>query len=337
MLKLALVQIAQGKNGEALATLESARGALDAADYGLAVALAGRADDAVAVLDDAARLTGADSRVRQNLALAYGLSGDWEMARTVAAQDIPADQLDSRIQQWMVMATPTQASDQVAALTGVHPSADPGQPVQLALTKIPETPQYAQLVVPQAKPQSQAVADIPASAPPALPAAETQEVTAPVMAEAARSLIEAPAKPEPAALADEPAAPVVEAKLPTKFYAPVKPAKLVTLSDAVRDAAEKEQRATGRSNSVVQLGAYSSPERVTVAWAMLTKRYPALAKYTPMRARFDGPNGTVWRLSIKGFASQEEAMSKCDSLQSRGGQCFVRRVAGDAPVQMASR
>ena len=157
------------------------------------------------------------------------------------------------------------------------------------------------------------------------------------MAEAARSLIEAPAKPEPAVLADEPAASVVEAKLPTKFDAPVKPAKLVTLSDAVRDAAEKEQRATGRSNSVVQLGAYSSPERVTVAWAMLTKRYPALAKYTPMRARFDGPNGTVWRLSIKGFASQDEAMSKCDSLQSRGGQCFVRRVAGDAPVQMASR
>ena len=95
--------------------------------------------------------------------------------------------------------------------------------------------------------------------------------------------------------------------------------------------------ASGRSNSVVQLGAYSSPERVTAAWNILTKRYPALAKYTPMRARFDGPNGTVWRLSIKGFASQDEAMSKCDSLQSKGGQCFVRRVAGDAPVQMASR
>ena len=341
MLKLSLVQIAQGKNAEALATLDSARGALDAADYGLAVALAGQPADAVAVLDEAARLTGADSRVRQNLALAYGLSGDWENARAVAAQDVPADQLDSRIQQWMAMATPTQASDQVAALTGVHPSADPGQPVQLALTTVPNTPQYAQLVVPQAKPQPQAAADIPASAPPALPAVETQEVAAPVMAEAARSLIEAPAKPEPAVLADapapEPVAPVVEAKLPTSFDAPVKPAKLVTLSDAVRDAAEKEQRASGRSNSVVQLGAYSSPERVAVAWAMLTKRYPALAKYTPMRARFDGPNGTVWRLSIKGFASQDEAMSKCDSLQSKGGQCFVRRLAGDAPVQMASR
>ncbi|HET9811073.1 MAG TPA: tetratricopeptide repeat protein, partial [Sphingomicrobium sp.] len=135
ILKLALVQIAQGKNARALAELEAARYALDAADYGLALALAGQPEHAVTVLDEAARMPGADSRLRQNLALSYALSGDWAMARTVAAQDVPPAQLDDRIQQWMAMATPQHASDQVAALTGVTPAADPGQPERLALNR----------------------------------------------------------------------------------------------------------------------------------------------------------------------------------------------------------
>ena len=52
-----------------------------------------------------------------NLALAYAFTGDWTAARTIAAQDVPADQLDARIQQWMALAS-RRALDQVAALTG---------------------------------------------------------------------------------------------------------------------------------------------------------------------------------------------------------------------------
>ena len=94
-----------------------------------------------------------------------------------------------------------------------------------------------------------------------------------------------------------------------------------------------------RSNSkaVVQLGAYSSSERVSVAWAQLVKKHPALANYSPMRARFDSAKGTVWRLSIEGFTSQRDAQLRCQSLRSKGGNCFVRSNAGDAPVQFASR
>ena len=44
--------------------------------------------------------------IRLNLALAYALQGDWTVARTVAAQDVAADQLDTRIQQWMTFAKP---------------------------------------------------------------------------------------------------------------------------------------------------------------------------------------------------------------------------------------
>ena len=361
ILKLALVQIAQGKNTEALAVLDSARGALDAADYGLAVALAGQPDAAVAVLNDAARMQGADGRVRQNLALAYGLAGDWTMARVVASQDLPPEQLDSRIQQWMAMATPATASDQVAALTGVTPAADPGQPVRLALKGAPQIEAHAQLVVPQAQPAPQPVAEIPAQPVPqqvaeipalppialaepepqaVAPAVAPEPAHSPAVVEAVETLIApaADAAPVEAVVVPAVAKPELKPELPTRFDAPVQPASFIAISDEVRRAAKQKRRpASGRSKSVVQLGAYSSPERVSVAWETLTKRYPALAGYMPMRARFDGPKGTVWRLSIKGFASDGEARDRCEVLQSRGGKCFVRRIAGDSPVQLASR
>ena len=130
VLKLALVQIAQGKTGEAASFLEAGRAVLPAADYGLALALSGRAGDAIEALRAAAGQPGADSRVRQNLALAHALYGDWTNARVVAAQDLAADQVDARIQQWMTFAKPTAAYDQVASLTGFKPMAvDPGQPL----------------------------------------------------------------------------------------------------------------------------------------------------------------------------------------------------------------
>ena len=75
-------------------------------NYGLALTLAGRPADAIPVLEAAAREQGADATVRQNLALAHALAGDWTEARTIASQDVPADKLDGRIHQWMQLASP---------------------------------------------------------------------------------------------------------------------------------------------------------------------------------------------------------------------------------------
>src|SRR5204862_2982069 len=47
ILKLVLVQIAQGKKGEAVAMLNATRGIIDPSDYGLALALAGRPGEAI--------------------------------------------------------------------------------------------------------------------------------------------------------------------------------------------------------------------------------------------------------------------------------------------------
>ena len=88
---------------------------------------------------------------------------------------------------------------------------------------------------------------------------------------------------------------------------------------------------------MVQLGAYSNPNSVLVAWNNKAHRFHSLAAYTPMSARFASPKGTFYRLSVKGFGSINEAMALCSSVRHSGGSCFVRNVAGDTPVQIASR
>ena len=190
MLKLALVQIALGKKADAIATLKLARPALGDSNYGLALALAGRTSEAIRVLEPAARQTNADATVRQNLALAYAFAGNWDNARAIAAQDVPAGQLDTRIHQWMQLASPKSPAEQVAALVGVTPAAvDEGQPVRLALAH-PDT----QLA--QAAPQAPVEAAVEA-----LVAAPVAVAAAPVAAAAA------PVAPAPVVVASVPPAP----------------------------------------------------------------------------------------------------------------------------------
>ena len=324
VLKLALVEIALGKNGEAFAFLDAGKNVLDPADYGLAVALAGRPGDAIEVLGAAARAPDADARVRQNLALAYALAGDWTNARTIAAQDVPGDQLDARIQQWMQFASPKRASDQIASLIGVTPaSADPGQPVQLALNK--GNTRLAQ------------------AAPAPAPAPETQVATAapaplPQVAEAAPAPVPAAeATPAPASSELEPA--YIVPKRVASAAKPAKPAKAGHASAAPAKRAPVREAALHRGNSaaVVQLGSYSNPKSVLSAWNAVSRRYSSLRAYSPMSARFVSGKGTFFRLSVHGFGSENEASALCSSLRRSGASCFVRNVAGDAPVQIAMR
>ena len=369
ILKLALVETALGKKDEAVAFLQAGRGVLDASNYGLALALAGRPSEAIPVLEAAAREQGADATVRQNLALAHALAGDWTEARTIAAQDVPANQLDGRIHQWMQLASPKKASDQVAALTGVTPAAsDQGQPVRLALRRTdtmmaqaapaPQAPKYVAVSAPVAAapvtdaapiaqqvpafvaPQPQVAQAAPAPAP-APKFVEAESIPAPAL-DAIPAVAVAPVAPKPAlnpivaeaslplpvamlAAAAREVPTVVKAFMPRKAQAPVHHAK----------ARPVVRPRVGPGDAIVQLGSYRSPQSVDVAWNKLTRRHPALRAYLPLRARFNSPKGTFYRLSIQGFGTQREAIARCQLLKSRGGQCFVRPFAGDAPVQIA--
>lgn len=322
ILKLALVEIAQGKDSEAIGVLNAGRGALEPSDYGLAVALAGHPQEAIAILDPAARAVGADATVRQNLALAHALAGDWDEARTIAAQDVPAGQLDARIQQWMQLAKPTHASDQVAALVGVTPAAnDTGQPVQLALSQ-GETQQA--LAVPAPAPRAVSQAPVTLEAVATLPAPTSVPVQA---------VPPAPPPPRPTlgALA-------ADAYSQAKSYvASVLPHMRPTPRKALHARATLDAGRRGNSPAVVQLGAYGSPQRVLAAWTGAAHKYGALKAYLPMSARFASPKGTFYRLSVRGFNTVGQANALCASLRREGASCFVRNVAGDAPVQIASR
>ena len=329
VLKLALVQIAQGKNEEAKGLLAAAQSILDPADTGLALALAGDPQTAIAVLEPAARAVGADSRVRQNLALAYAFAGDWAQARTVAAQDVPADQLDGRIQQWMALAKPARASDQVAAFIGIQPVAgDPGQPIRLALNKDDATRQAAAQPVevpqaPAAELSSVATVDLPPPAPEPVVLAAAEPIPAP--------------EPAPVAVAAYEPAPM-EAPAIRETRPALSPAAVRLAEPAARPhRAALPKARTGKSRAVVQLGAFSSRDRIELAWSRASSKYSALRGYTPVSARFDSAKGTVYRLSVKGFASDRDARLLCESLKRSGRACFVRNAFGDAPVQFASR
>jgi D-alanyl-D-alanine carboxypeptidase len=336
LLKFALVEIALGKNDQAAAFLNAHRETLDASDYGLALALAGHTSQAIAVLDPAARQPGADATVRQNLALAHALAGEWNEAKIIASQDVPPAQLDGRIQQWMKLATPMHAADQVAALVGVTPATvDAGQPVQLALGAAPTAPTAQPVKVAAAAPAAQAlkvfvkpVTPAPAPAKPAVVAAAAPKAPA---APVVRAVAPAP-PPASVSLATLAATAVSEAKAVLSSVLPSAPAPVAKPAAAPRRAAP---RPLGKSPAVVQLGAYGSPQRVLTAWNGTAHKYAALKSYRPMSAKFASPKGTFYRLSVQGFNSIGEANSLCNSLRHQGGSCFVRNVAGD--TQLASR
>jgi Flp pilus assembly protein TadD len=341
ILKLALAETAIGRSDQAVAFLQAGQSVLDPSDYGLALALAGRPADAIPVLETAARAPGADATVRQNLALAHALAGDWTEARTIASQDVPANELDSRIHQWMQLASPKRPSDQVAALVGVTPAAtDPGEPVRFALSKT-DTRMASAAPAPAAPAPAPAPQPQVAEAAPVAPAPQFAEaIAAPVPAPQMAPAV-AVAPPAPKSLVDQAsslasattamlvsaadkAEATVAAFLPKK--APAAKPKARHLAAAVR----------GNSGVVMQIGSYHSPQQVSAGWAHLTQRYPALRAYLPLKARFNSPNGTFWRLSVQGFGNEREAIARCNTLKSRGGHCFVRGIAGDAPVEIAS-
>lgn len=318
-LSLALTEIGIGENDKAVATLKAANGQVAPADHGLALALAGDKQGAIALLTAAARADGATARVRQNLALAHALAGDWAQARTIAAQDVPADELDARMTAWAEFASPKQSYDQVATLLGVVPVADGGQPARLALNGAEAAVQLA-----AAQTGSEAIVVNVAEEPVAIAQADMPtpvETFAP--ADVASANV-APAQAEPALAA---ALASVESVLPRQMARPV--------TRTIRAAASAPRSLKGRY--VVQLGAFASNAGVERAWNGAVGKLDQLSDYVPASTRFSVGRSAVTRLSVGGFATRNPATELCNSLRRAGGHCFVRMTAGDAPVRWASR
>ncbi|MBO9694634.1 MAG: SPOR domain-containing protein [Sphingopyxis sp.] len=340
ILSLALAEIAQGKNREAIALLSEHRDTVPASDLGLALALAGDAEGSIYVLNEAARAKDADARTRQNFALALALSDRWAQARMIASQDLSPAKLEARMAEWSQLAEQPNAQVRVASLIGTAVQQDAGMPVRLALGNFSDTQMAAG--EPAAQLASVDPAPVADYAPP------------PVLADAG-SAIRSVELPMPVRDADG-VVPVTELPQP-------KPAGEVILADAAPYRAAPRMEGEGRvrpaqnhalelatvlipkamgfdakkpAGWAVQLGAYNSLGIAKEKWSALQKRNGLLASF-PASSHAATVNGrTFYRLTVNGLASRADATSLCSQLKAQGQTCFVRTMGGET-IQWASK
>lgn len=333
---LALAMIAQGNGPEALTMLRGLDGGVSGTDLGLALAMAGDRESGIRVLTDVVRSGKSDARTRQNLALALALEGRWAESRAMAMQDTSADRLADQLAGWAELAKPqTGAPQQVAAMLGVQPAADPGLPTELALAT--SAPAEKPVALAMAAPVPQA-----ASTPVPAAMAGSAGIAMPTISHLAPNPVTVPfVDLTPANLhADAPAATaVLVAQQSTKEVMPSPPPLLRARPMLVRQVVSVPAPArTLRSGGyVVQLGAYSKAATMQAAWERASRLMPRLAGYEPARAEFSFAGGSLVRLSVSGFANRGDAVQLCEHIHARGGQCFVRQVAGDSPLRWARR
>lgn len=327
-LHLALAQIATGQWDAARTTLTTHEGDIAAKDRGLALALAGDPGTAVAVLTQAARGPGSDAKTRQNLALSLALSGRWAEARAVASLDMSPADIDKRIEQWAAFAQPAGAADQVAALLGVVPVEDAGQPQRLALATTSPNMVASNQPVPTGESLPQAGA-----APVAVAAAVPEAVPVAVNAGSAdiANIGAAPANAPAIVFAER--REIVQA-IPATVAA-YRPRGTVAAARPVGTApAPLATRMPARGDFYVQLGAYENPGVAKDAWGRLSHRIPALGGHAPVGAKIAAGGRHYYRLSVGGFA-RGDADALCRKVRVGGGRCFVRPGAGDQTAAWA--
>ena len=375
-LSYALMQVALGRPQAAIGQLDDLAGRAPAADVGLAYALAGMPDRAIEILEPAARQHDATPRLRQNLALAFALAGNWQRARAIAAQDISPAELPRRLQQWAGLARPGGQSAQVASLLGVNPVEDSGQPVRLALIQpagAPEAPMMeAQSQAPRAAPVLAELVPTPerafASAPttpatflapeppqsvvPAVPT-ETHGTPEPTVAEPAwwptpsapvvTAQLQAPAIPQ-VPVPQTASAEELEVRFAASAETLTRPDRSIIRNASVnrpmrpvfRPEAARPTNRTASGRFVVQLGAFSNEANAERGWQHAERSY-GLGRLQPTTTTINIGGRTLHRVSVAGFATSLDAGRLCASIKSRGGACFVRTHAGDAAIRWAAR
>lgn len=332
VVSLALARTAQGKVDSAIALVDANRAILPASDYGLALALAGDSKRAVEVLVDAIRSRNATARTRQNLALAYALDGRWREAQVMAIQDMPKTMADKRIVEWAQYARPGAYEVRVAGLLGVKAQADDGQPVSLALNAAPA--EDVQMAAVEAPVETEVV--VAAVEPVVAPAAVELAAIGPAPVEITPLTEQAVAMAVAVATAEAaPApAPAFEAPLIKAPEAPAKAPVKLALSDAESAPAKKVVSGT----HLVQLGAFSSSANAQAAWKQFQKKYGVLQGFDSASSSVTVNGKKLVRLAASGFGNKASADAACHSIRSRGGDCIVRGMGGEAsPVRMAAR
>lgn len=345
-LAVSLAYIGAGRNAEALTMLDQWRDSIPASDFGLALALAGETTRGVDILSDALRSGEGSAKLRQNLAYAYALDGRWPEARIMAAQDVPAGQLDARISEWAMQGRPEDGNKRIAGLLGAPVRADAGQPVHLALSSTGSSsvaafsaPATAAAELPAIEDGDNAANRVEAFA----TAEETvrQPVTVP-FASAGGLPDMAPAEEAFAAPASNPApraAGISRAVTVPVPRAQPAPTRTPAISTAPAQDALGRPGNPAECTHLVQLGSFSSPENARRAWQVYMKQNPALRDEDKRISEAVVRGKKYWRVAAAGF-DQRSANLMCSSVKGRGGSCIAysesRPLPGVQPNQMAS-
>ncbi len=345
----ALAMVAMGQSADAVVLLDANMSVIPAADYGLALALAGESQRGALILVDVARSPDATARDRQNLALAMATAGRWLEAHLIAAQDVGAQVATQRIQQWTAMLQAGDPRLRIAAVIGATPVEDPGMPVRLALNagagvqvaalSATDDPAPLGLYAP-APPTEYAAADAaPAEAqmpaPVEMAMAETvapEAPVAPVEAAAAApvELAVADAPTEMAAPVEMAAAPVVENSMMQRVITFVS----IPVIQPLRNAVERTMAAL-RVDGAADAVAGQAPRRARVA------------TIAPVEAEARAPRGPVrtsgWAVQLGAYDSvgvAREAWTRLArrhaSLNARDGVSTSATVRGRTYYRLAA-
>ncbi|MCL4673124.1 MAG: SPOR domain-containing protein [Sphingomonadaceae bacterium] len=338
-LSLALAQIASGNNRAALSTLSQWQDSIDQADLGLALALAGDTRRGVDVLS--AQLRGGNNtpKVRQNLAYSYALLGDWRAARVMAAEDVPADQLDARLSEWAAVGRPEDHQARVAALLSVPVVGDSGQPAALALGNNPGTTGLAM----EAARELPATSELPPVMAEAAPQSGYPLPVAPRASAPASDFSSAFAEPAPIETVSNP---VVQPVRPTTTGTPRRSGRTVAAAPAAAEPATQASfdpaPVAKTGTHLIQLGSFSSEASAKRAWSIYAKRYPQLSAHDMVITKAVVRGKTYWRVSAAGF-ERASASSMCSTVKRGGEGCIAWAAnkplpgAVDTGVRMAAR
>ena len=334
-LSLALADIGAGRSQEAVGILNDWRDAIPAADLGLAYSLAGETGRGAAILTDALRSGDNTPKLRQNLAYALALDGRWREARLMAAQDVPADQLDARISDWASKAKPEDSKIRVASMLRAPMRADPGQPVALALNADGQQQQLAAETgaakapageLPPATESAAALAQYQPVGTPAAAAAPEQTPEAFTAAfNAAPVVQDVPAEQQAPAVS----APASYKSKPVRVAVAAPKAKTVSHRPGLRPRHAQAKVAGKGSTHAVQLGSFSSEQGARRAWGYYAKKNPELRNFKMAITPATVKGKRYWRVAAAGLDGRG-ASGLCSSVKGRGGVCFAYAVGRPA-------
>jgi len=357
VLSFALAKTATGQNKVALATLAEWEGSLDPVDAGLAMALAGNPERAIFLITNALRSGQNSPKVRQNLAYTYALAGNWRAARVMAAEDVPADQLDARLSEWAASARPEDYQRRIANLLQITPASDPGQPGSLALANFPSQQQ----MVAEAAAQAPDLADSAYAGAPteteALTFARGSEsdlemIDPSLVRTAAASPVSAAPKPAPKSAPSPKPSPRAKADTGPQFVSkpvvqtikqqPARVARRSPVRPATPAPAPAARQASSANTHLIQLGSYPSRADANAGWETLKRKFPALAEHDVIITKAKVKGRIYYRVAAAGFGLSS-ARSMCTTVKSAGRGCFAYAAANppagalDEGVRIAAR